>query len=284
MDEIIGKARVLIEALPYIQRFRDKYVVVKLGGSMINDRDCVAGIIQDVVFMEQVGMRPVLVLGGGPLVSAEMKSRGKEAVFVEGRRMTDEETLEIMEAVFVEQLLPWVAERIAGFGGRSEVFTHRSVSVVRAERSADEALGLVGEPAEVNAEAIEKACADCSIGVVGPLCRDGEGCLLNVNADHIASAVAGALNAAKIVFLSGVSGVLRDGDDNDSLISHLGRGEVDALVKDGTITAGMRPKVESCLRALDAGVRKAHIVDGRTPHSLLLEIFTDKGIGTEIVQ
>lgn len=284
MEDIIRKAKVLIEALPYIQSFRDKYVVVKLGGSMMADRERVAAILMDVVFMEQVGMRLVVVLGGGPLISAEMKKRGKEPVFVDGRRTTDEETLAIADDVIGGQLLPWAAGRIEEFGGKAEVLGHKLRNAVWAERSAESgALGLVGEPVRVDTDVIVDACSNYSIAVMGPICPDEDGGLLNVNADHIASAAAKALGAEKIVFLSNVEGVLKDAADAGSLISTLKRNEVDFLIEDGTISAGMKPKVNSCMDAMDGGVKKAHIVDGRTPHSLLLEIFTDKGVGTQII-
>ncbi len=284
MEKVIEKAKVLIEALPYIQKFRDRYVVVKLGGSMVGRRDIVAGILQDMVFMEQVGMRPVLVLGGGPLVSRKMKDLGMEVSFVDGRRVTDERVIGVACEVFFDELFPWVVETIEGFGGRAQVFRPGDEDVVKAERVADERLGLVGEPEAVDTAPIESAAGRYAICVLGPLCSDGDGSLLNVNADHIASAVAAALGAAKVVFLSDVQGVMRDPEDESTLFSTLHEEEVHRLIDEGVITGGMLPKVYSCLDALHRGVPKAHIVDGSLPHSLLLEIFTDKGIGTEIVK
>ncbi len=287
MQNIIEKAGVLIEALPYMQSFRGKYVVIKLGGSMMADRDCVEAVLLDIVFMEQVGMRPVLVLGGGPLISAEMKKRGKESVFVHGRRVTDKETLDIARDVVCGEIFPWVAGTMEKAGAKTVVFAPETVSAVTAEKSLSEDgddLGFVGEPAKVDTELLKDVCSGDAIAVLGPICPDDDGGLLNVNADHIACAVAGALDAEKIVFLSSVKGVLRSVGDEDSLISTLVRSEVADMLADGTITDGMRPKVDSCLEALGAGVGKAHIVDGRTPHSLLLEMFTDEGVGTQIIK
>ncbi len=285
MEDIIRKAAVLVEALPYIQSFRDKYVVIKLGGSMMGDKACVGRILMDIVFMEQVGMRPVVVLGGGPLVSTEMKKRGIEPVFLDGRRVTNEETLKIVDGVISDQILPWAAGMIGEFGGKAEIFHHKSNNVVCAECPSDDdqpGLGFVGEPVRVDIGPIESACAGGAVAVRGPICLNGQGGILNVNADHRAAAVAGALRAEKIVFLSDVKGVLRNEAKEDSLISTLNRKDVGVLVKDGAISAGMMPKVDSCIDAMDRGVRKAHIIDGRMPHSLLLEIFTDEGIGTQI--
>lgn len=285
MEDIIRKAGILVEALPYIQSFRDKYVVIKLGGSMMGDKACVGRILIDIVFMEQVGMRLVVVLGGGPLISAEMKKRGIEPAFLDGRRVTNEETLKIVDNVISDQVMPWAAGMIGEFGGKAEIFHHKSNNVVWAECPSDDGqadLGFVGEPVRVDTGPIESACAGGTVTMIGPICLNGQGGLLNVNADHIAAAVAGALGAEKIVFLSDVKGVLRNEAKEDSLISTLNRKGVDVLVKDGAISAGMMPKVDSCIDAIDRGVRKAHIIDGRIPHSLLLEIFTDKGIGTQI--
>lgn len=286
MEDIIRKAAVLVEALPYIQSFRDKYVVIKLGGSMMGDKACVGRILIDIVFMEQVGMRPVMVLGGGPLVSTEMKERGMEPVFLDGRRVTNEETLKIVDEVISAQILPWVAGMIGECGGKAEIFHHKSNNTVWAECPSDDdhaGLGFVGEPVRVDTGPIESACANGAVALIGPICLNGKGEILNVNADHIAATVAGALGAEKIVFLSDVKGVLRNEAEAESLISTLNRKDVGILIKDGAISAGMLPKVDSCVDAIDRGVRKAHIIDGRIPHSLLLEIFTDQGIGTQII-
>ncbi len=285
MEKVIRKAAVLVEALPYIQSFRDKYVVIKLGGSMMGDKACVGRILLDIVFMEQVGMRPIIVLGGGPLINTAMKKRGKEPAFVDGRRVTDEDTLHIVNEVISSEILPWAASMIGEFGGRAEVLNDPSHSVVVAERSNTEeenALGFVGEPVRVDTGPIQHTCAGGAVAIMGPICPDGHGGLLNVNADHIAAAVAGAVGSEKIVFLSDVKGVLRNEEQADSLISTLNRRQVELLIKEGAISSGMMPKVASCIDAMDKGVKKAHIIDGRIPHSLLLEIFTDSGIGTQI--
>ena len=198
MEKVIRKAAVLVEALPYIQYFRNKYVVIKLGGSMMGDRACVGRILLDIVFMEQVGMRPIIVLGGGPLISAAMKKHGKEPFFVDGRRVTDEDTLQIVNEVISSEILPWAVSMIEEFGGRANILNNQSHNVVLAKRADTEGekdLGFVGEPVRVDTGPIESTCASGSVAIMGPICPGEHGGLLNVNADHIAAAVGGALGA-----------------------------------------------------------------------------------------
>ncbi len=290
MEEAIRKARVLIEALPYIQSFHDKVVVIKLGGSAMEDSAALDGVLQDLVFMSAVDIRPVVVHGGGPSISREMSRRGKVPNFVRGYRVTDEETMEIVADV-LGAINRDIVRRIDALGGRAESFADPSKSVLRAKRKPPitdaEAgrldLGLVGTVEAVDTEALTRLSAEHVVPVLAPLGRGPSGETLNINADSAASFVAGAVGAVKIVFLSDTHGITIDPDDDDSLVSTLTENEVNSLVRDGVIKGGMLPKVEACIAALDAGVGKAHIVDGRIAHSLLLEIFTEEGIGTQIL-
>jgi acetylglutamate kinase len=301
MEEAIGKARVLIEALPHICSFRRKFVVVKMGGSAMDDPRVLARFVKDVVFMEQVGMWPVLVHGGGPRISAEMKRAGVEPVFIEGHRVTTPEVIEIAARVLIEEVSSHISDLVEEAGGKAIPLNGRGSSFLLGRKrkvpgSPGVDLGLVGDVTHVDHEACYRLADGGLIPVVAPIARmdpdephseedfgfSGGVPLLNVNGDAAASAIAAALGAEKIVFLSNVPGVMRRAEDPSSLESSLTRAEVDGLIADGTIAGGMLPKVRSCLDAIDAGVRKAHIVSALVPHALLLEMFTDKGIGTEI--
>ena len=289
MKDAIEKAGILIEALGYIQSFRNRIVVIKLGGSAMAGAELTA-LLTDVVFMEAVGMRPVLVHGGGPAITRAMKEKGKEPVFVNGRRVTDAETLDIVKDVLIGQINPSIVEEIRTLGGRAQGIHPDSSSSIMARQLVlkdDEGkaydLGLVGEVSHVRTEVIRDFCEARVVPVVSPLGLAEDGQVYNINADSVASEVTVALGAEKIVYLSDTHGIYTKPDDETSLASHLSEREIDALVKKGVINKGMLPKVEGCLRAVKAGVGKAHIIDGRIQHSLLLEIFTTRGIGTEIV-
>ena len=289
MQDAIEKAGILIEALGYIQSFRNRIVVIKLGGSAMEGAELTA-LLTDVVFMEAVGMRPVLVHGGGPAISKAMKEKGKEAVFLSGRRVTDAETLRIVRDVLVGRINQAIVKEIRALGGRAQGIDPDGNSAVVARRLTlkDETgkpydLGLVGEVAAVDTDVIRDFCEARVVPVVSPLGVDPEGQVYNINADSVASEVAVALAAEKIVYLSDTHGIYTRSDDSESLASHLSEPEIGKLVQSGVINKGMLPKVEGCLRAVEGGVKKAHIIDGRILHSLLLEIFTSRGIGTEIV-
>ena len=289
LKDAIEKAGTLIEALGYIQSFRNRVVVIKLGGSAMAGAELTA-LLTDVVFMEAVGMRPVLVHGGGPAISEAMKAKGKEPVFVKGRRVTDAETLQIVTDVLIGQINRAIVEEIRSLGGRAQgIHPDSNASVVARqlvmtdEKGASYDLGLVGEVADVRAEIIRDFCEARVVPVVSPLGVDGNGQVYNINADSVASEVTVALAAEKVVYLSDTHGIYTVPGDETSMASHLSEREINDLVKRGVINKGMLPKVEGCLRAVKAGVRKAHIIDGRIQHSLLLEIFTSRGIGTEIV-
>ncbi len=315
MEEAIGKARVLIEALPHIRSFRRKFVVVKMGGSAMDDEEVLDRFVKDVVFMEQVGMWPVLVHGGGPRISAEMKRAGVEPVFVEGHRVTTPEVIEIAARVLIEEVSSHICDLVERAGGKAIPLNGRgssfllgrkrkvpAISRAQAEPGAScpgspkVDLGLVGDVTQVDSEACYRLADGGLIPVVAPIARmdpdephskddfgfSGGVPLLNVNGDAAASAIAAALGAEKIVFLSNVPGVMRDPDDPGTLESSLTRADVEKLIAEGGIAGGMLPKVRSCLDAVSGGVRKAHIVSALVPHALLLEMFTDQGIGTEI--
>ncbi|HRU07033.1 MAG TPA: acetylglutamate kinase [Candidatus Brocadiia bacterium] len=293
-EEAIRKSAVLIESLPYIRQFRGRLVVVKFGGAAMESPEILDQVLRDVVYMESVGMRPVLAHGGGPAISAAMKARGKQPVFVKGRRVTDEETLAIARDVLVNQINADICERLSRLGGHPEPVSNGADAAligrkvlfkVRNAQGVEEEvdLGLVGEVTAVDTQRFWELTMRGIIPVVAPLATNPAGGALNINADTAAGFLAGALRAEKVVFLSDTHGILRDPKDKESLAPTLTGAEIRAMIAAGAIDGGMLPKVEACLAALAGGVSKAHIVDGRIKHSLLLEIFTDQGIGTEIV-
>lgn len=290
MDDAIRKAQVLVEALGWIRQFRDRYVVIKLGGSALEDPESVHRCLGDVLFMEAVGMRPILVHGGGKSISAAMKSAGIEPRFVQGRRYTDEATMEIVARVLAEEICESLVDEIRRQGGRAVGMHYKSMNVLIGEpltlpgedgRPID--LGRVGQVVDIQREALLATCRSGTIPVLPSVALDRDGQKLNVNADTAAAALARMLKAEKLVFLSDVPGIFRDRRDPATLLSHLTASQCRELIADGTIDAGMVPKVEAALEALAAGVRKIHIIDAGLPHSLLLEIYQDKGVGTEIV-
>jgi acetylglutamate kinase len=289
LKDAIEKASTLIEALNYIQTFRNRVVVIKLGGSAMAGAELTA-LLADVVFMEAVGMRPVLVHGGGPAISRAMKEKGKEPVFVNGRRVTDAATLRIVKDVLVKQINRAIVEEIRLLGARAEgIHPDSNSSIVARQLVMKDAsgepydLGLVGEVASVKTDVIRDFSEARVVPVIAPLGTGDNGRVYNINGDSVASDVASAMGAEKLVYLSDTHGIYTDPRDEDSFAPHLSEGEIEDLVTRGIISEGMLPKVEGCLRAVKGGVRKAHIIDGRIQHSLLLEIFTSKGIGTEIV-
>ncbi len=289
MKEAIEKADILIEALGYIQSFRNRIVVIKLGGAAMEGAELTA-LLTDVVFMEAVGMRPVLVHGGGPAISKAMKAKGLEPVFVKGRRVTDPATLEIVRDVLIGTINKEIVEKIRSLGARAEGIHPETNSSVQAkqllmkdEKGESYDLGLVGEVTRVRGDIIRDFCEARVVPVVAPLGVDAKGQVYNINGDSVASEVACALGAEKLVYQTDTHGIYTDPNDEGSMASHLSEAQINDLVRRGIITKGMLPKVEGCLNAIKSGVRKAHIIDGRIEHSLLLEIFTSRGIGTEIV-
>jgi acetylglutamate kinase len=288
--EAIQKADVLIEALGWIRRFRDKVTVIKLGGSVMEDENALRHLLIDVVFMESVGMRPVVVHGGGAAISRAMQAAGITPRFVQGRRYTDDATLEIVERVLACETNEQIARRIEEFGGRAMNLNFRTTNVLFGERlllpgqnGEPLDLGHVGNVTRVDRSVVENLCYAGQVPVIPSMCMDDRGQKLNVNADTAATAVAQALGAEKLVYLSDVNGVRLDKNNPDTLIHSLTASQARELIASGAIETGMIPKVEACLETIARGVRKVHIIDGRLRHSLLLEIYTNKGVGTEIV-
>jgi len=290
MDLAINKAKALVEALGYIQRFQDKIVVVKVGGSIMDDEQALSAILTDIVFMNYVGMQPVLVHGGGKAINEAMEKAGLVPQMVMGRRYTDERTLAIAEHVLCNQVNRFLVNFIQAQGCEAMGLHSLSSVVLFAEKTHLQGpegrridLGFVGEVTRVNARLLQLLVQADSIPVIATIARDMAGGKLNVNADTAAGAVAAAMKAEKLVVVSDTHGIRRDVNDPDSRVSHLDMNQVDQMVSAGVITTGMLPKVEACMTALKGGVTKAHIIDGRIPHALLLEIYTEAGIGTEIV-
>jgi acetylglutamate kinase len=285
------KADVLIEALAWIRQFRDKVTVIKLGGSLMDDADAMRHLLIDVVFMETVGMRPVVVHGGGAAISRAMDAGGLVPRFIQGRRYTDAPTRDIVERVLAYETNEHLAARIEDLGGRSAPLNFRTTNVLWGERLIleDEQgkpvdLGSVGNVTRVDRSTINNLCYAGTVPVIPSMCLSETGEKLNVNADTAATAVAQAMGAEKLIYMSDVNGVRRRKDDPASLINSLTASQARALIADGAIESGMIPKVEACLETLGKGVRKIHIIDGRERHGLLLEIYTNKGVGTEIIK
>jgi len=291
LEEAIAKAGSLIEAMGYIRSFAGRIVVVKLGGSVLDDAALGKKLLNDVAFMATVGMRPIIVHGGGKAITRAMGKAGIEPVWVQGRRYTDERTLTIAEHTLVHEINGPICDELGELGCEAMGLHSLSSCVLFAEllRLAGEDgrkldVGFVGRVANVNGKLLKKLCADGTIPVIASVAKDKAGGKLNVNADSAAGMVAAEVEAETLVMVSDTHGIRRDIDDPDSWISSLNEEQIKEMIEDGVITDAMFPKVEACLTALDAGVRKAHIIDGRIEHSLLLEIYTDKGIGTEIVR
>ena len=293
MKDAIAKAQSLVEALPYIRAFRDKVFVIKLGGAAMEDPSTMDCVLDDVVFLEAVGVRPVLVHGGGPAISRRMKEQAIEPKFIHGHRMTDEATLGIVRDVLVNEINAEICRRLNDMKANPFPVTDPAGGAIRArrrvieERGSDGSvtsydLGLVGDHIRIDAPVFWEALINRQLPVVAPLALGPSDEVLNCNADMAASAVAGGLEAEKIVFLTDTHGIWRDPDDPESFVGSLSVAQVDDFIGHGIISGGMLPKVEGCRRALDAGVNKAHIIDGRLRHAILLEIFTDEGIGTQI--
>lgn len=287
LDEAIAKANILIEAMGWIRRFRGKTTVIKLGGSVLDDPDALRHILLDVIFMETVGCRPIVVHGGGKAINRALADENIAPHFVKGRRVTDEATLRVVERVLATELNEDLARQIEQLGGRAMNLNFANGNNVLYGQKLmldEDDLGFVGEVTRVDRQVIESLSYTEQVPVIPSMCEDDAGQHLNVNADTAAMAVAQALGAEKLVFLSDVNGVRRDKSNPDSIIHSLDAKAARALMADGTIDAGMIPKVEACLQTLDRGVGKVHIIDGRLRHSLLLEIFTTQGVGTEIVR
>ena len=287
MDEAIKKADVLIEALPYIKKFSGKVIVIKYGGSSLGKKELKRSIIEDIVFMNYAGMKPVLVHGGGPDISKKLEELGKKPEFIDGFRVTDKEALEVVDSVLT-RLNAELVENIKSIGGNAFGLIGRDANIIKAKKinlkDGKKDLGFVGEIVSVDTTVIERFLDANVIPVIAPLGRGDDGNIYNINADTSASAIAGALKAEKFVLLTNVPGILKNRNDRESLLHTVSVGEIEKLIKKGTIESGMIPKTRACVDAVSKGVKKSHIIDAGLPHALLLEIFTDKGIGTEIIK
>jgi len=294
MDELVKKANILIEALPYIRQFAGKTIVIKYGGSAMENDVLKSSVMQDIVLMKYTGMHPVVVHGGGAQISEWMQRLGKEPQFVQGLRVTDQDTVEIAEMVLAGTINKEIVSLINQHGGRAVGLCGKDAHLVRAQKhlaqiidnlgeTIDVDLGFVGEILDVNPDVIVALDRAGYIPVIAPNAAGDDGCTYNINADTMAGRVAAALEAEKLILLTDQRGILRNLEDASTLIPTIKNGEVDHLITDGVISDGMLPKVEACTTSLAAGVRKAHIIDGRISHAILLEIFTSEGIGTQIV-
>jgi acetylglutamate kinase len=282
------KTESLIDALPFIQRFRGHTFVIKYGGAAMEDDHLVERLLRDVVFLEAVGINPVVIHGGGKAISQRMREIGKVPRFINGLRVTDAETIAIVEEVLDKVILPRIVATMKSFNGEAEGFSGRDVFLAKrlppmpdAKQMVD--VGFVGEVVSLELEQVREAIEREVVPVISPVARAEDGAVLNVNADLAAGAMAGALKASKMIYVSDVLGVMRDVKNPSSLIPRLDRESSLGLMDEGIIEAGMIPKLQSALSALEHGVSKVHLVDGRIPHALLAEVFTAEGIGTEIV-
>jgi acetylglutamate kinase len=298
MDKLIKKANILVETLPYIRAFSDKTIVIKYGGNAMAEESLKHKFAQDIVLMKYVGINPVIVHGGGPQIDEMLNRLGIEAIFKQGVRVTDEKTMEIVEMVLagkinmeIVDLLNRHGGRAVGVSGKDGGFITAKPLTVKAwieslgmemegDSLTDDTFGYVGDIQSINPRLIEKLQQDNFIPVIAPIGTDREGNTYNINADLVAGAVAASLKAEKLLMLTDVKGIR---NAKGRHISTLSRKEMQRLIKKGVIREGMLPKVHACLDALDGGVQKAHIIDGRMPHAILLEVFTHKGIGTEII-
>jgi acetylglutamate kinase len=283
-----NRTEALLEALPYFQEFRGRTFVIKYGGAAMESPELVESVLRDVVFLEAVGIKPVVVHGGGKAITAEMRKENLTAKFVDGLRVTDEASIRIIDRVLTETISPGLVKKIRSFGGRAEALSGKAVLMAkkappyRDATGAQTDMGLIGEVTAVETAGIRKMLHGETVPVISPLGLGTDQQVYNVNADIAAAKVAQALKAHKLIYLSDVNGVRRDPKDENSLISTLTPAQIGKLKDEGVIAGGMVPKVNSALEALAGGVGKVHFLDGRQAHSLLLELFTEAGIGTQI--
>jgi acetylglutamate kinase len=283
MQALRQRAAVLVEALPYLRQFRGHTVVIKYGGAAMVDRDLRTEVLKDVVLLEHVGLHPVLVHGGGPEITEMMRRVGKEPEFVNGLRVSDAETVELAQMVLTGSTNPDLVGAIQQQGGRAIGVSGKDGAMVVARKlSGPPDLGFVGEVDRVDPDVVRGLISQGFIPVIAPIAAGPGGGTFNINADHFAGHIAAALQASKLILLTDVRGVLGEVSDPDSLISELDARAAADMIASGRIESGMIPKVEACLEALRGGVARCHIIDGRLPHALLMELFTDVGIGTMV--
>lgn len=291
----MNRAEVLAEALPYIEEFRGAYVVLKYGGHAMLDEEAMDWTIKDTILLKYVGMKPVVVHGGGPEISKAMEKMGKKPQFIEGLRVTDEETMDIVKMVLVGKINTEIVSRFNAVGGMGVGLSGKDGQLIMARKKAPQKvlragverevdLGLVGETEQINPKILEILTAQDYVPVIAPIGLTKDGKSLNLNADTVAGDVALALHAKKLIVLTDVPGVLRDLKDEGSLLRTIRSGEMEALLQEGVIEGSMIPKLRACAKAVEGGVEKTHIIDGRVKHSILLELFTDEGIGTMVLR
>lgn len=293
MFSILDKANILVEALPYIKKFHGKTIVIKYGGHAMVNEDLKKAVMQDVILMKLVGMHPVIVHGGGPEITGMLKRLNIESDFVGGLRITDEATMEIVEMVLVGKLNKEIVALINRLGGKAVGLSGKDANLIEAKKKLGKVrgedgkvemvdIGFVGDVAKINPELVQNLMSEGYIPVVSPVGVGEAGESYNINADYVAGELAASLKADKLILLTDVQGIFEDFNDRDSLISELRLCDIAGKISSGVISGGMIPKVECCADAINGGVNSAHIIDGRIPHSLLLEIFTDRGIGTMV--
>jgi acetylglutamate kinase len=293
MKTVIEKANILIESLPYIRKFSGKTFVIKYGGAAMVDEKLKDAFAQDVVLLNFIGIKPVIVHGGGPKINSIMEKMGKKPTFVHGQRVTDEETVDIVEMVLGGLINKQIVSLINNHGGLSVGLSGKDGNLIKAKRKVIRKispetgvpeiidLGLVGEVEHINPKILISMDESGFIPVIAPISAGQKSSTLNINADYVAGEIASAVNAEKLILMTDVEGIK---NKKNKLISTAHMKKINSLISDGTISGGMLPKVQACKTALDGSVRKTHIIDGRIPHALLLEIFTEEGIGTEIVK
>ncbi|MDF1557197.1 MAG: acetylglutamate kinase [ANME-2 cluster archaeon] len=289
----VNREQILIEALPYIREFHDSIMVIKVGGHAMVDPGLMEDIVQDVVLLRYVGIHPIIVHGGGPEITQKMEQMGKKSEFVAGLRITDDETMEIARMVLVGNINTRIVSSIGTYGGKGLGLSGKDGRLIIAKKKAlqrvtvegrehDVDLGWVGDVELINPEVLLMAAGKGYIPVIAPIAVDEQGNSLNINADTVAGDIATAMRAKKLILMTDVPGVLQDPTDKSSRISRIKLGEIEDMIGDGTIAGGMIPKVRSAANAVEKGVEKVHIIDGSKSHSILLELFTDHGIGTMI--
>ncbi len=283
MKEAIRKSGVLIEALPYIKKFFGKIVVIKYGGAAVDEKGIDRGILRDIMFMHYAGMHPIVVHGGGPFISKMMKKAGLEPKFINGRRYTDEQAVRIIDKA-LSVINRKIVSELRGMGARAFGLSGRENNLIKVKKmTPGYDLGFVGEVTSVDTTVLKRLVKDNIVPVIYPLGLGRDGKLYNVNADDMASAIAAKLKAEKFVLLTNVMGIMKDKGNPKTLYKTLNSADVQRLINDKAIDSGMIPKAEACSKAIRGGVKKAHILNAGIEHAMLLEIFTDKGIGTEIV-
>ena len=282
MKKAIEKTEILIEALPYIKKFHDKFIIIKYGGSALVSKKKRLRVLEDIVFMSLAGMKPVVIHGGAPFINKKFKKLKKKTKFIKGLRVSGKKEIKIIKDVLA-RVNSRIVKEIRMLGGKAQSISGRKIMKVRRHRGFKE-LGYVGEIRYVDTDKIEDICSRDIIPVISPLGLARDRGVYNINADQAGAYIARALSAEKLALLTNVDGIYRDEEDENTLISSLTKSKARALIEKGIVGRGMIPKVKACITAVEGGVKKAHIINGSLPHALLLEIFTDEGIGTEVVK